>query len=458
MKELTDKELIEICVAGNLAAFDILIARYRKYVGSCAAQYVLLPIDCDDILQEAFLTALKQLKTLKKPECFKSWLYIITKNIAMTWFRKNQNVISLDDIWDNAFEKGDYDVELLKPKMRLAMKTLSKEQHDVIRHYYYNGENCIRTAYLLGLEPHLVKSRLHNARKKIKKGLLNMNDNKLKSAVFEITKRDLQAISDCLVIAGKDWENRPPISGFLLEKGGKIVATNGLAILSMQLDGLKNLEDNITVGFVKSEDIPKSEYAEMLLGIKELIIQGNSFETVSMAILDEENKFPSYEHIFPKSFDFSFSAKFQDYMKLIAPLDKFVLELGKGAKKDNVVSLVSISFEPDEQKMTIIAFDNNIFECELPFFIKNRIAKEECDCFFGVSIIGKLEYNKVIDVKEMRINVPLPLLKHLLKSLAVNKSDTIEFQFQNDAGKHLIKIINKSIEERVAVFMPIREN
>jgi hypothetical protein len=177
-----------------------------------------------------------------------------------------------------------------------------------------------------------------------------------------------------------------------------------------------------------------------------------------MAILDEENKFPSYEHIFPKSFDFSFSAKFQDYMKLIAPLDKFVLELGKGAKKDNVVSLVSISFEPDEQKMTIIAFDNNIFECELPFFIKNRIAKEECDCFFGVSIIGKLEYNKVIDVKEMRINVPLPLLKHLLKSLAVNKSDTIEFQFQNDAGKHLIKIINKSIEERVAVFMPIREN
>lgn len=61
-----------------------------------------------DVVQEAIVKALSKVDTVREPAYLKTWFYRILINEAMNYFRRNRNLVSLEDVMvDRAEEPRD---------------------------------------------------------------------------------------------------------------------------------------------------------------------------------------------------------------------------------------------------------------------------------------------------------------------------------------------------------------
>src|SRR5574343_1795436 len=98
-KTLTDSELINLSLK-NSEAFGIIVERYNeklsKYIKrrSHASDQ-----DIEDILQNVFIKVYKNINDYDENLNFSSWIYRITYNELIDWYRKDKtrSTLSLDD-------------------------------------------------------------------------------------------------------------------------------------------------------------------------------------------------------------------------------------------------------------------------------------------------------------------------------------------------------------------------
>lgn len=82
-----DDSLVGAARDGDRAAFGRLYDRYARMVHGILLARVP-PREVDDLVQEVFLLALRQLHTLREISRFGAWLGTITRNRANDYFRK----------------------------------------------------------------------------------------------------------------------------------------------------------------------------------------------------------------------------------------------------------------------------------------------------------------------------------------------------------------------------------
>jgi len=80
-----DVELVSQTLTGNQDAFGKLVRRYQGLVFGLAYHRVKNAQDAEDIAQDAFLSAYINLKQLRKPEKFGSWLRQIATNLCRAY-------------------------------------------------------------------------------------------------------------------------------------------------------------------------------------------------------------------------------------------------------------------------------------------------------------------------------------------------------------------------------------
>jgi RNA polymerase sigma-70 factor, ECF subfamily len=83
-----DDSLVSAARAGDRAAFERLYDRYARMVHGILLARVP-PGQVDDLVQEVFLQALRQLHALRDVSRFGAWLGTITRNRANDYFRKS---------------------------------------------------------------------------------------------------------------------------------------------------------------------------------------------------------------------------------------------------------------------------------------------------------------------------------------------------------------------------------
>lgn len=82
-----DDSLVSAARAGDRTAFGLLYDRYARMVHGILLARVP-PREVDDLVQEVFLVAIRQLHALREVSRFGAWLGTITRNRANDYFRK----------------------------------------------------------------------------------------------------------------------------------------------------------------------------------------------------------------------------------------------------------------------------------------------------------------------------------------------------------------------------------
>jgi RNA polymerase sigma-70 factor (ECF subfamily) len=96
---------------GDRAAFGLLYDRYARMVHGILLARVP-PREVDDLLQEVFLAALRQLHALRDTARFGAWLATITRNRANDYYRKaGPEQARMEPVLDDAHPEGGNDHE-----------------------------------------------------------------------------------------------------------------------------------------------------------------------------------------------------------------------------------------------------------------------------------------------------------------------------------------------------------
>src|SRR5512146_1765962 len=79
-----DAELVTASLAGNREAFGQIVSRYQSLICSLAYSATGSLSQSEDLAQETFFTAWRQLAHLREPGKLRSWLCGIVRNLIRT--------------------------------------------------------------------------------------------------------------------------------------------------------------------------------------------------------------------------------------------------------------------------------------------------------------------------------------------------------------------------------------
>lgn len=189
--EMSDEVLVARATEGDMSAFRGLVERYQHRVHSVALGVMGNFEDAEDVTQEAFLKAYRNLSSFRGQSSFYTWVYRIAFNLAIDERRRryrhvetNVSELSALDIASQESkrdgtsmlsESPQPDVELERSELRLqigaAMEELSPEHRAVIILREVEGLSYSEISDAVGCSKGTVMSRLHHARRKLKKAL-----------------------------------------------------------------------------------------------------------------------------------------------------------------------------------------------------------------------------------------------------------------------------------------------
>lgn len=178
LENLPDEMLALAAVLGDLRSFDALVLRYRA-AAYRVAQSIAGTEPAEDAVQESFLLAFKALPSLEEGGKFASWLYAITRHVAL---RMSQRLRQESD------RRVDLDLALLEQSealaqpfapaddfetawVRAAVDALEDEYRLILKLRFYDDMPLKRIAGFLDLPLTTVKWRLHRAKQLLREQL-----------------------------------------------------------------------------------------------------------------------------------------------------------------------------------------------------------------------------------------------------------------------------------------------
>ena len=162
-----DGRLVRAARDGNSAAFAVLYERYARLVHGLLLVRVGRE-DVDDLVQDVFLSAWRQLDRLRDPAAFGGWVAIIARNRAMDFHRRATQLVELPD--DLSVPNG----AALRTEARAALeaiRSLPDAYRDTLVLRLVEGLTGPEIAARTGLTPASVRVNLHRGMKLLREKL-----------------------------------------------------------------------------------------------------------------------------------------------------------------------------------------------------------------------------------------------------------------------------------------------
>jgi RNA polymerase sigma-70 factor, ECF subfamily len=168
-----DRALVDRFRRGDRAAFAQLVARYQGQVYNAAFWVLRRPEDAVDICQTAFLKAAERIEDYDPKYKFFSWLYRIALNESLNMLRDRSRVEPLDETVEHAAAEADGPEGQLHSRQRAlrlqdALMKLSTSDRVVITLRHFSECSYAEIAGILEIEEKTVKSRLFEARQRLR--------------------------------------------------------------------------------------------------------------------------------------------------------------------------------------------------------------------------------------------------------------------------------------------------
>ena len=183
-----DEQVVSQTLAGDRDAFGVLVHKYQEMVFAYAFQKVRNEADAQDVMQEVFLRAYRNLYALRHPHRFRSWLYTIMSNECNRWLARaaktRQHEVILTDTADNdPGVEPSYAVpaEGWRADLEQAIAALSDENRVAVSMFYMGDCTLKEISEFLGVSVNTVKTKLHRARLQLGNALAEQYGKLLKS-------------------------------------------------------------------------------------------------------------------------------------------------------------------------------------------------------------------------------------------------------------------------------------
>jgi len=183
--DITDVQLIARCIVGDdRHAFAELVKRHQSAVRAClrkltAGNHAL----ADDLAQDTFVLAWRNLKSFRQEARFSTWLYRIATNCWLAHARKRHEELLGDR--DDGVADGDGETAdghaaseadhaagtTMRLDLERAMATLSDAERAAIVQCYHNDLSHEEAAYVLGCPVGTVKTHVLRGKQKLKRAL-----------------------------------------------------------------------------------------------------------------------------------------------------------------------------------------------------------------------------------------------------------------------------------------------
>jgi RNA polymerase sigma factor (sigma-70 family) len=170
-----DLDIVRKVQAGDVAAFDRLILKYRERVLGIIYNMTSNREDAADLAQDAFIKAFQSINRFQGQASFFTWLYRIAVNSTVTHLRKNRlrSFFSLESIreddpvskelidalTDRAGVNRDSFVRELQEKLNDAMQKLSINHRTVVTLFEIDGLSHQEIAEVMDCSVGTVRSR-----------------------------------------------------------------------------------------------------------------------------------------------------------------------------------------------------------------------------------------------------------------------------------------------------------
>lgn len=190
---MTDGELLEASRRGERDAFGVLVGRYQNVV--CAITYSRTRDQAlsEDVAQDTFIAAWKQLDQLREPGRLRSWLCGIARNLARKARRKSDRETPIEE---PIIVAGDspFDAVSGAQAERVVGEALARvpETYREVLVMYYREQRSVReVSAALGLSEAATLQRLARGRQHLADGLTSLVEKSLRAQ--RRPRRDLVA-------------------------------------------------------------------------------------------------------------------------------------------------------------------------------------------------------------------------------------------------------------------------
>ncbi|MBS1714435.1 MAG: sigma-70 family RNA polymerase sigma factor [Armatimonadetes bacterium] len=161
--------LVDRATDGDEDAFRILYSRYYARVFAIAKGVVLDAEEAEDMAQEAFTLAFRNLKRFDRRSKFSTWLFRIAVNRSIQQARNTKGRKRLVPLDDNAEAvPAKPEAAANDPDIEAAMGRLQPLDRAVITLFYWDELSLIEIGESLGCSANAAKTRLFRARERFR--------------------------------------------------------------------------------------------------------------------------------------------------------------------------------------------------------------------------------------------------------------------------------------------------
>lgn len=173
-KQDTERKLIERCLDGDHAAFELIYNELSPKMYAVSLRYTHQDQDAQDVLQEAFIRIFKNLSKFRFSGSFEGWCRRIVTNTAIESLRKKGRMKenSAEELPDfpvdaKSFEKLKFD------DLMALVRSLPDGYRSVFNMYVVDGYSHKEIAKMLNISESTSKTQLYKARLALQKKILN---------------------------------------------------------------------------------------------------------------------------------------------------------------------------------------------------------------------------------------------------------------------------------------------
>jgi len=173
MSATNDQQDIAKVLSGDTNAYAALVDRYKDLVFTLALQMLKSREEAEEISQDAFIKAYKNLSSFKGDSKFSTWIYRIAYNTCLDRLKKQkrqQRTVAIDEFTEHEVKTLDNALDYMEQQERKqaiqdCLQLVSKEDSVLLTLFYFEELSLKEISKIMGATVNNLKVKLFRSRK-----------------------------------------------------------------------------------------------------------------------------------------------------------------------------------------------------------------------------------------------------------------------------------------------------